>query len=672
MTRPVVPFDLDSWITQYGDRLLRFAWSYVQDPDLAEDIVQETFLRLWQAATTNPQGIFRAGWLYTVARRLAIDAYRARQREAPEIPRYPPSPDPAIALSQAEAIEAILDALPDLDREVLFLFYYHEWSVLILLAMIASARVPSERALCAPAIGFELSGALPKKRRISHEPPDPTICFRSTMARRTTTMGAPPPASVADPTAPSERADPPPAPHPPGDHATHWGRWTWAAVVGAVAAGVGAWLGGPWRSGPPLPGAATAFAAVAPGAPYRLQHLWTLTVPPAATSAIRVGRLTLPRNTALTPMALAQLMGTIPTGAWIVPRGGPVLWHWTPQGPLALPVPAAAATLGTDDTLLVSSQRADGHSALVTVQGNRVTAHAWPIPAPAVWGPGFGATSGLAASPHGTVWIAGGIPVTAGAPSVPAPHGILAPLFHPIVARVRPNGQLLQATVLRGLTVGAVTALTRASDGSLWFGINTGPYDRTDALFRGRPLLVHWDPHTHRLQRYAVPAADGAQAIIDQLVVQGSQVWLTLQHSPDGTDWGRPETVWRFDCTTGQWHAMPLGGAVFAWAVTPAGAVLAVVQQDGPPPQTVVTLGGHPVARAYPGATIAGVGIQGSTVWALLVPVNPNPREPVPVQVVAFRPTGAPLPTPQHSRPGAPPGDIAHRTGDQDFDQAAV
>lgn len=129
MARLVVPFDMHSWVAQYGDRLLRFVWSYVQDPHLAEDLVQETFLRLWQAMAANPTQVFHAGWLYTVARRLAIDAYRARQREAPQAPRYPPSPDPAIAITQTEAIEATLDALPELDREVLLLFYYQEWSI---------------------------------------------------------------------------------------------------------------------------------------------------------------------------------------------------------------------------------------------------------------------------------------------------------------------------------------------------------------------------------------------------------------------------------------------------------------------------------------------------------------------------------------------------------------
>jgi hypothetical protein len=303
---------------------------------------------------------------------------------------------------------------------------------------------------------------------------------------------------------------------------------------------------------------------------------------------------------------------------------------------------SAAAAINAA-TLLATSQLVDGHSVLVTVQGKLVTAHAWPIPVPAVWGPGFGATSGIGVTPQGTAWIAGGLPVVGGAPPIPAPHGVLAPLFHPILARVRPSGQILQETVLRELTVGAVTALTRAPDGSLWFGITTGPYDRTDVLFRGDPVLVHWDPVTNQVQRYVVPASDQSQAFIDQIILYGTQVWLTLQHSTDGTDWGRPQTVWQLNVATGRWRAVPTGGTVFGWTVTAGDQLLAVVQPDGVPPRTEVTLGGHPIAFTHSGATIAGVGMQGSQVLALLVPATPNPQQPVSVQVIAFQPVGSVL-----------------------------
>ena len=52
------------------------------DRQAAEDVVQETLLRAWRnpnspAFTTEQAGAAR-GWLYTVARRIVIDEWRAR------------------------------------------------------------------------------------------------------------------------------------------------------------------------------------------------------------------------------------------------------------------------------------------------------------------------------------------------------------------------------------------------------------------------------------------------------------------------------------------------------------------------------------------------------------------------------------------------------------------
>jgi RNA polymerase sigma-70 factor, ECF subfamily len=51
----------------------------VADPELARDLVQETFLRLWRRlpeVASLPETGQRA-WIFTVARNLAIDSYRA-------------------------------------------------------------------------------------------------------------------------------------------------------------------------------------------------------------------------------------------------------------------------------------------------------------------------------------------------------------------------------------------------------------------------------------------------------------------------------------------------------------------------------------------------------------------------------------------------------------------
>lgn len=56
------------------------AVSIVRDPDLAEDVAQEVFLRVWKAAATYD--IRRASvltWILTITRNAAIDAARTRR-----------------------------------------------------------------------------------------------------------------------------------------------------------------------------------------------------------------------------------------------------------------------------------------------------------------------------------------------------------------------------------------------------------------------------------------------------------------------------------------------------------------------------------------------------------------------------------------------------------------
>ncbi|WP_026535870.1 sigma-70 family RNA polymerase sigma factor [Arthrobacter sp. H14] len=61
---------------EHGPALRRFAASATSNPDQAEDIVQESILRVWQHAperTTNMRG-----YLFRTARNVIIDNYRRR------------------------------------------------------------------------------------------------------------------------------------------------------------------------------------------------------------------------------------------------------------------------------------------------------------------------------------------------------------------------------------------------------------------------------------------------------------------------------------------------------------------------------------------------------------------------------------------------------------------
>ena len=68
----------------YHARMLARARRIVVDPDLAEDVVQEAFLRAWRACSSfDPAGGPRVNWLLVITANTAIDMVKARVRRPP-------------------------------------------------------------------------------------------------------------------------------------------------------------------------------------------------------------------------------------------------------------------------------------------------------------------------------------------------------------------------------------------------------------------------------------------------------------------------------------------------------------------------------------------------------------------------------------------------------------
>jgi RNA polymerase sigma-70 factor (ECF subfamily) len=91
----------------YHARLLARARRIVVDPDLAEDVVQEAFLRAWRAcASFDPAGGPLVNWLLVITANTAIDMVKARVRRPP--------------LASGSADENAAEAgLSDIDRLIL-------------------------------------------------------------------------------------------------------------------------------------------------------------------------------------------------------------------------------------------------------------------------------------------------------------------------------------------------------------------------------------------------------------------------------------------------------------------------------------------------------------------------------------------------------------------------
>lgn len=107
---------------RYSGAVFTVAMSVLADRELAADAVQVTFLNAWRACRSVDLDRPLAPWLYTIARRVAIDLYRRRAR-APE-PMDPDGEGPVAlppsfeGIWEAWEIRTAVDALPADERDV--------------------------------------------------------------------------------------------------------------------------------------------------------------------------------------------------------------------------------------------------------------------------------------------------------------------------------------------------------------------------------------------------------------------------------------------------------------------------------------------------------------------------------------------------------------------------
>ena len=111
------------------DRLLRYCYMKTKDRFLAEDIVQEVFLRFWQKRSYQDTEKEMA-ILYTIARNLCIDEFRKTVPQSiedhPELAACKDD-EPESHLDRM-VVEAALEELPEDLREMVVMRYVCEMS----------------------------------------------------------------------------------------------------------------------------------------------------------------------------------------------------------------------------------------------------------------------------------------------------------------------------------------------------------------------------------------------------------------------------------------------------------------------------------------------------------------------------------------------------------------
>jgi RNA polymerase sigma-70 factor (ECF subfamily) len=117
-------------LQRYQAKVFRLVFSIVGNSSRAEEVTQDSFLKIWQALAGYDGRASLSTWIYTIARNTSISHLRAEfyrrtlsLEEAPE-----PFANAEPVLGRIE-IERLLTTLPDEQREVIVLFYLQERSI---------------------------------------------------------------------------------------------------------------------------------------------------------------------------------------------------------------------------------------------------------------------------------------------------------------------------------------------------------------------------------------------------------------------------------------------------------------------------------------------------------------------------------------------------------------
>ena len=129
--------DVDRWMERYqqadpqapaaligalSPALLRFFRSQAASREQADDLLQETWMRIHRVRHTYRPGEPVLPWIYAIARRVRIDGYRRTQRISAHEIAMETLPEPPVRVEQRDALpcfDTLVAALPDAQREVL-------------------------------------------------------------------------------------------------------------------------------------------------------------------------------------------------------------------------------------------------------------------------------------------------------------------------------------------------------------------------------------------------------------------------------------------------------------------------------------------------------------------------------------------------------------------------
>ncbi|MEN9582727.1 MAG: hypothetical protein RL641_681 [Candidatus Parcubacteria bacterium] len=118
----------------YNDDIFRFVYLKTKNRDIALDITQETFTKVWEYMGNSKEIGHMRGFLYQIARNLVIDHYRKKSTSSLDLMSesgFDPANEEREETDHFEISEAmeIIESLDEKYREPIVLRYVEEMSV---------------------------------------------------------------------------------------------------------------------------------------------------------------------------------------------------------------------------------------------------------------------------------------------------------------------------------------------------------------------------------------------------------------------------------------------------------------------------------------------------------------------------------------------------------------
>ena len=124
---------LKRWVDAYADTLLRTCYLCLGDMHLAQDALQETFLKAWRGMDKFEQKNVQSekAWLIRIAMNVCRDHLRSPWHRRVDRRMTPEELPPSMLAAPQEDRDLLIDIcrLPDKYKQVILLYHYHEMTV---------------------------------------------------------------------------------------------------------------------------------------------------------------------------------------------------------------------------------------------------------------------------------------------------------------------------------------------------------------------------------------------------------------------------------------------------------------------------------------------------------------------------------------------------------------